>query len=1000
MIGQTVSHYKIQKELGEGGMGVVYMAEDTHLGRKVAVKFLLPKSSLKHEYRARFLREARAVSVLSHPNIATVFDYGEAADGAPFIVMELVEGRTLGDLLRNSELTLGRSIKIIGQVAEALAEAHSHGIVHRDIKPSNVIVTDSGQAKVLDFGLAKQCIALSDSDADPEARTLLNTDTKSGVVVGTPLYLSPEQAVSGVIDGRSDLFAVGSLLYECVAGRPAFSGASLLEIGAQVIHIDPPLPSTLNPHVPKELDRVIMKALAKRADARYQNAEELLNDLRKLSGTLREDSSRTQRFKTIQKSRDSGALVSIAGRLGKPTLSIGFLLFVVSITAAVILSLIHFWSGTVHQPTASAVRWYKAGLSALNDGAYYQASKALEQAVNSDQKYALAHARLAEAWTELDYTEKAKDEMLQVASLVPDRRLLPEVDRLYLNAITSTATRDFAGAVAAYEAIASKSPGDAQVLLDLGRAYEKNEQTEKAIEAYQSATQHDPEYAPAFLRLGILYGRKQDLAKADIAFGQANALYKTLGNFEGLAEILYQRGALLTKQGNVPEARAFLQSSLEMARTAGNEYQQIKALLQLSNVEVSANDGALGERLATQAVELARTNGMENLTTKGLVDLGNAFFVRGDYAQAEKYFNQALDFAERNKGTGNQARALVMLGSLNMQLNRSDEAVRYSSAALALYEKGSYRREASQALLVLGHANRLKGDYDAAMQAFEQQLQIAETLGDQSQAATSHEAIGTVLEQKEQFGKALDHFNRKYELSKALGNQRGVAYGLTERGTVLWQLGRYEDARAQLGEAAALASRPGGNKALMTEIGISIAEMLMSQRSFSAARREASEALRLTGAEAKDIESRVKVITGLVEASSGTGNAGHVSCEQALGIANELHDPWLISRAQLALAIAFYEEGNFTSAREMALRATEVFSKTGQADSEWRAWAVAALASNAAKDVSVAPEYASHARASLARIRQDMGDEFFATYQRRPDVQYLQRLLADKTVNP
>jgi hypothetical protein len=186
----------------------------------------------------------------------------------------------------------------------------------------------------------------------------------------------------------------------------------------------------------------------------------------------------------------------------------------------------------------------------------------------------------------------------------------------------------------------------------------------------------------------------------------------------------------------------------------------------------------------------------------------------------------------------------------------------------------------------------------------------------------------------------------------------------------------------------------------MTDIGISMAEMLMSQRSFSAARREASEALRLTGGEAKDIESRVKAITGLVEASSGTGNAGHVSCEQALGIADELHDPWLISRVQLALAIAFYEEGNFTSAREMALKASELFSRTGQADSEWRAWAIAALASHADKGNSAAQEYAGNARASLARIRQDMGDEFFATYQRRPDVQYLQRLLADKTVNP
>ena len=258
MIGQTVSHYRILEQLGEGGMGVVYLAEDTHLGRRVALKFLT--SSDRH-YRARFLREARAVSTLSHPNIAAVFDYGETDDKQPYIVMELVKGKTLSKLLRKGGLTLAQAVGITASIAEALSEAHREGIVHRDIKPSNVIVTERGQVKVLDFGLVKHLTEEAARLSDPEAQTLFATQTRSDVIVGTPLYLSPEQATGKSVDGRSDLFSLGALLYECITGQSAFSGSSVIEIGAQILHVNPQPPSTINQRVPAELDRITMKAL-------------------------------------------------------------------------------------------------------------------------------------------------------------------------------------------------------------------------------------------------------------------------------------------------------------------------------------------------------------------------------------------------------------------------------------------------------------------------------------------------------------------------------------------------------------------------------------------------------------------------------------------------------------------------------------------------------------------------------------------------------------------
>ncbi|HET9710447.1 MAG TPA: serine/threonine-protein kinase, partial [Pyrinomonadaceae bacterium] len=297
MIGQTVSHYRIIEKLGEGGMGAVYLAEDLHLARRVAIKFL---TSTDRHYRARFIREARAVSALSHPNIAIVHDYGETNEDQPFIVMEYVKGKSLSDLL-DEGLTLKRSVEIVSSIAEALGEAHDHGIVHRDIKPSNVLINERGHVKVLDFGLVKHFGEQPVSGVDLDARTIYSTKTRSDVIVGTPLYLSPEQATGKQIDGRSDLFALGALLYECMTGQSAFSGGSVLEIGAQIIHVTPPPPSKINPQVPPELDRITLKALEKRVEARYQSAAEMLDDLRAAATAL------------------SGNGVPVASKTKKPT---------------------------------------------------------------------------------------------------------------------------------------------------------------------------------------------------------------------------------------------------------------------------------------------------------------------------------------------------------------------------------------------------------------------------------------------------------------------------------------------------------------------------------------------------------------------------------------------------------------------------------------------------------------------------------------------------------
>jgi serine/threonine protein kinase len=331
MIGRVISHYRIQSLLGEGGMGAVYLAEDTQLNRLVAIKFLSAHDD--RSSRARFIREARAVSALSHPHIAAVHDYSETAEGQPYIVMEFVGGETLASLLRAGTLTVPRTIEIIEAVAQALGAAHARGIVHRDIKPSNVIVSAEGVVKVLDFGLAKM-LNEEVASLDQQAQGLPPMCTASDVIVGTPLYLSPEQAGSAPVDQRSDLFALGALLYECITGRPAFDGKNVFEIGAQVLNTDPPPPSTYNPRVPPELDRVTMKALAKQPQARYQTAQEMIAALATVLDTLNSHADRrTQPLPVPTKVSTPHTLRSVTDTLRRPRLSIMFFALAISVVS-------------------------------------------------------------------------------------------------------------------------------------------------------------------------------------------------------------------------------------------------------------------------------------------------------------------------------------------------------------------------------------------------------------------------------------------------------------------------------------------------------------------------------------------------------------------------------------------------------------------------------------------------------------------------------------------
>ena len=352
------SKYRLIRPLGAGGMGTVYLAHDTTLKRDVAIKFVAADRLGDAAARKRLVREAQAAAALDHPAICAVYEIEIPPDGPACIVMQYVEGETLAARLQRGMMPVREALALTTELAQALAVAHKRGVIHRDLKPQNIMVTPDGRPKLLDFGIATLAEAAPSRAGD--SATTITTET---ILAGTPRYMSPEQIAQRPVDGRSDLFSLGCVLYECLTARPAFQGGNALEIYASVLHVHPPPPSTIRLELTPQHDELCRRLLAKEPADRFQTVDELLGALR----VMLPDTSSGADTRTV-----SGRIEPIDGEERKITRRRLLRSIAVAVAASAIIAF-GWWRATrpidLPEAPAEAARWFTQGTDAILEGA-------------------------------------------------------------------------------------------------------------------------------------------------------------------------------------------------------------------------------------------------------------------------------------------------------------------------------------------------------------------------------------------------------------------------------------------------------------------------------------------------------------------------------------------------------------------------------------------------------------------------------------------------------
>lgn len=684
-VGSRVLHYRVTGALGSGGMGVVYRAEDVRLGREVALKFLHAEAAADAEQRARLLREARAASTLRSSHIASIHDIGELEDGRVFLVMELVPGEPLSARLAAGPLQVREAVEIAAQIADALDEAHSRGVVHRDVKSANVMVDDRGRVKVLDFGLAK---VARRPDVAHDVTQQASLETRAGTVLGTFSYMSPEQALGRVVDHRSDIFSLGVVLFEMLTAQRPFDGATATETLSRVVHEPPPALLRLNYAVPPALDHVVGKALAKDPAFRYQSAREMYIDLMAIarqieSGTrssgdsvVRSPYAITPEGMPLARRERSVAVLTFTNLRGEPTdewigsgiaetvtADLQSLKGIVVIGRAQVSDAVRSMAAL---PTASAGETFaleigrRIGATWIVNGAFQRLGQMVRITAEFLDVASGTILRTVKVDGSLDAIFDLQDrivfELSQGLNLALDDSAIHEIEKVETRSVEAyeaysrgminlrMATRDSLDrAIAQFERAVTSDPEYAEAWMALGAALDLKgeflslpELADRALDALRKAIAIAPDRALAHSRLASAYLTRQRYEEAQRAAAEAVRLDPNLPTGHGILGRILWFGLGRFEEGI---------RELEIAASLNTEGGY--AFLQLSLLYALTGDFRKAEATARRAIDLQERylSGREGLQIIGAhVRLGYALYRQGRYDEAIREYERELSF--------------------------------------------------------------------------------------------------------------------------------------------------------------------------------------------------------------------------------------------------------------------------------------------------------------------------------------------------------------------
>ena len=967
-VGSQVSHYRLERVLGAGGMGQVFLARDLTLDRPVAIKFLMATED--EHARRRLLAEARSVAALDHPAICTVHEVVTDESVGDFIVMSFVEGETLAARLRRGRLTPTETMALMVPLLQALGAAHRAGIVHRDIKPQNIILTPTGMPKLLDFGIAKRVMPESSTE-DATTATMLTGD---GDIVGTLGYMSPEQVQGRPVDPRSDLFSLGSVLFECLTGIRAFAGASRAETIGALLHVNPPAPSSVVPDLAPTFDALCADMLRKVPAERFQTAEEVLGALRSLSPTAR-----------MAAGTDHTAPARTPLRLSRRQWVIA------GVVAATAMTGVWLMRGTsLPGGTPDAVRWFNLGVEKLREGSYTSARKALEEAVRVSPEFVLAHLRLAEAQAELDNASGARESLLTVDGLLRNARLQKE-DQLRLDAVRWSVLRDHPKAIAAYQQLADLEPTDASRWLDVGRAEDAAGRRVAALKHFEQAVKLNRQYAAAHQRIGVLQSQGVQGTVALASLDEAIRLHQAGSNTEGEAEATLRKAIVHIARRESDAASRALARVSEIA--SDPKYVSLRLRAEFEKARVALADGRAeeAEALSRKAVDEAISLNMGTIAADGLRGLATALTVAGRYDDANVQFDRAIDLAVKEKAARLENQSLLSQASLRLAERRYADAIALAEKPLKFVTDFRYVRNEAEAKSVLARAHEGLEHYDEARRLASEVLALAESLDDVVLTGVS---LDNLAGQADRLGRLLEALALRERLEKMhrdTNDQTLLAYDLVNRADLLIRLGRGAEGEAALAEVdRAIADGRQDYKSRLPRMAL-----MRALRASIEGRYGEVEALALAvhgpaSARPGDNALFARVLTEHAQARLGRSRTGVTEIAAWPGQASS---PALGRELTYWVARTLIERRSFDLAYQVSQLAWEAPPARTNLELRWR---MAALAAQAAANQPAAPNAASGATMRTAardELQALLGQwsQAGATYVARPDLAALRK---------